>query len=182
MKIERIEVRFVEAELEKPFGWSQRWTGVRSVIVMKVITDDGIVGWGETYGSGDSVPGIATLARVAIGEDPGHLGKIWHKLHRAVYQSHVFAKGASSAISAIDTALHDIVGKSTGKPVAEVMGGRIHDSVPVYATGPVLRRRLRPAAPARRGHGLRRPGFLGHENEGRRVAPQRRRGADPSGA
>ena len=135
MKIERIEVRFVEAELEQPFGWSQRWTGVRSVIVMKVITDDGIVGWGETYGSGDSVPGIATLARVAIGEDPGHLGKIWHKLHRAVYQSHVFAKGAGNAISAIDTALHDIVGKSTGKPVAEVMGGRIHDSVPVYATG-----------------------------------------------
>ena len=47
---------------------------------------------------------------------------------------------------------------------------------------PVLRRRLRLAAPVRRGHGLRRPGFLGHENEGRRVAPQRRRGADPSGA
>ncbi len=135
MKIERIEVRFVEAELEKPFGWSQRWTDVRSVIVVKVITNDGIVGWGETYGSGDSVPGIATIARMAIGEDPAHLGKIWHKLHRAVYQSHVFARGASNAISAIDTALHDIAGKNTGKPVAEVMGGRIHDSVPVYATG-----------------------------------------------
>ena len=135
MKIERIEVRFVEAELKKPFGWSQRWTNVRSVVVMKVTTDDGIVGWGETYGSGDSVPGFATIARMAIGEDPNHLGKIWHRLHRAVYQSHVYAAGASNAISAIDTALHDIVGKSTGKPVAEVMGGRIHDSIPVYATG-----------------------------------------------
>lgn len=135
MKIARIEVRFVEAELDKPFGWSQRWTNVRSVIVLKVITDDGIVGWGETYGSGDSVPGIATVARMAIGEDPNHLGKIWHKLHRAVFQSHVFAGGPANAISAIDTALHDIVGKSTGKPVAEVMGGRIHNSVPVYATG-----------------------------------------------
>jgi D-galactarolactone cycloisomerase len=39
------------------------------------------------------------------------------------------------AASAIDTALHDIVGKSTGKPVAEVMGGRLHDSIAVYATG-----------------------------------------------
>ena len=86
MRIERIEVRFVEAELDKPFGWSQRWTDVRSVIVLKVTTDDGIVGWGETYGSQDSVPGIATVAQIAVGEDPSHIGKIWHKLHRAVYQ------------------------------------------------------------------------------------------------
>ena len=135
MRIERIEVRFVEAELDKPFGWSQRWTDVRSVIVLKVTTDDGIVGWGETYGSQDSVPGIATVAQIAVGEDPSHIGKIWHKLHRAVYQSHVFAKGGANAISALDTALYDITGKSSGKSAAELLGGRIHDSIPVYATG-----------------------------------------------
>ena len=39
------------------------------------------------------------------------------------------------AASAIDTALYDITGKSTGKAAAEVMGGRIRDSVAVYATG-----------------------------------------------
>jgi len=135
MRIERIEVRFVEAKLDEPFGWSQRWTDVRSVIVLKVTTDDGIVGWGETYGSQDSVPGIATVAQIAIGEDPSHIGKIWHKLHRAVYQSHVFAKGGANAISALDTALYDITGKSSGKSAAELLGGRIHDSIPVYATG-----------------------------------------------
>ena len=135
MKIERIEVRFVEAELDRPFGWSQRWTNTRSVIVVKVITDDEIVGWGETYGSPDSVPGIATIAKIAIGEDPSHIGKIWHKLHRASYQNHVFAKSGVNAISAIDTALHDIVGKSSGRSASDVLGGRIHDSIPVYATG-----------------------------------------------
>jgi D-galactarolactone cycloisomerase len=135
MKIDRIEVRFVEAQLDKPFGWSQRWTNTRSVVVLKVFTDDGVIGWGETYGSQDTVASIASIARSAIGEDPSNISQIWHKIHRATFQSHGYAGIAVMAASAIDTALHDIVGKTTGKPVAEVMGGRIHDSIPVYATG-----------------------------------------------
>ncbi|HIF71170.1 MAG TPA: mandelate racemase/muconate lactonizing enzyme family protein [Dehalococcoidia bacterium] len=135
MKIDRIEVRFVEAKLDEPFGWSQRWTNTRSVVVLKVFTDDGVVGWGETYGSQDTVAGIASVARTVIGEDPANISQIWHKIHRATYQSHGFAGVAIMAASAIDTALHDIVGKTTGKPVAEVMGGRLHDSIHVYATG-----------------------------------------------
>lgn len=135
MKIDRIEVRFVEAKLDQPFGWSQRWTDARSVVVLKVFTDDGVIGWGETYGSRDTVAGIASAARTAIGEDPANISQIWHKIHRATYQSHGYAGVAVMAASAIDTALHDIVGKVTGKPVAEVMGGRIHDSIAVYATG-----------------------------------------------
>jgi D-galactarolactone cycloisomerase len=135
MKIDRIEVRFVEAKLDEPFGWSQRWTDTRSVVVLKVFTDDGVVGWGETYGSQDTVAGIASIARTVIGEDPANISQIWHKIHRATYQSHGYAGVAVMAASAIDTALHDIVGKTTGKPVAEVMGGRLHDSIAVYATG-----------------------------------------------
>jgi len=135
MKIDRIEVRFVEAKLDQPFGWSQRWTDARSVVVLKVFTDDGVIGWGETYGSQDTVAGIASVARTAIGEDPANISQIWHKIHRATYQSHGYAGVAVMAASAIDTALHDIMGKVTGKPVAEVMGGRIHESIAVYATG-----------------------------------------------
>ena len=104
MKIARIEVGFVEAELDKPFGWSQRWTNTRSVVVMKIITDDGIVGWGETYGSADTVSGIASIAQMAIGEDPENLSQVWHKIHRATFQSHSYAGVAAMATSAIDTA------------------------------------------------------------------------------
>ncbi|HCI86332.1 MAG TPA: mandelate racemase, partial [Dehalococcoidia bacterium] len=39
MKIDRIEVRYVEGKLDEPFGWSQRWTDTRSVVVIKVLTD-----------------------------------------------------------------------------------------------------------------------------------------------
>ena len=135
MKIDRIEVRYVEGKLDKPFGWSQRWTDSRSVVVLKVTTDDGVVGWGETYGSADTISGIASAARLAIGEDPSNISQIWHKIHRATFQSHGYAGVPVMAASAIDTALYDIVGKSTGKAAAEVMGGRIHDSIAVYATG-----------------------------------------------
>ena len=135
MKIDRIEVRYVEGKLDKPFGWSQRWTDSRSVVVLKVTTDDGVVGWGETYGSADTISGIASTARLAIGEDPSNISQIWHKIHRATFQSHGYAGVPVMAASAIDTALYDIVGKSTGKAAAEVMGGRIHDSIAVYATG-----------------------------------------------
>jgi D-galactarolactone cycloisomerase len=135
MKIDRIEVRFVEAELDQPFGWSQRWTSTRSVVVLKVITDDGVFGWGETYGSQESVDAIASVARSAIGLDPANISQIWHKIHRATFQSHMYAAAPVMAASAIDTALHDIVGKATGKSTAEVMGGRLHDSIAVYATG-----------------------------------------------
>ena len=135
MKIDRIEVRYVEGKLDEPFGWSQRWTDTRSVVIVKVTTDDGVTGWGETYGSADTIAGIASAARLAIGEDASNISQIWHKIHRATFQSHGYAGVPVMAASAIDTALYDIVGKSTGKAAAELMGGRIHDSIAVYATG-----------------------------------------------
>ena len=123
MKIARIEVRFVEAELDQPFGWSQRWTNTRSVVVLKVFTDDGVIGWGETYGSSETVTVIASIARLAIGENPENISQIWHKIHRATFQSHMYTGAAVMAASAIDTALHDIVGESKDQHRPRKIGG-----------------------------------------------------------
>ncbi|HCI86331.1 MAG TPA: hypothetical protein DHV68_05750, partial [Dehalococcoidia bacterium] len=101
----------------------------------KVLTDDGVTGWGETYGSADTIEGIASATRLAIGEDASNISQIWYKIHRATFQSHGYAGVPVMAASAIDTALYDIVGKSTGKAAAELMGGRMRDSIAVYATG-----------------------------------------------
>ena len=64
MKIDHVEIRYLESNLDKPFGWSQRWTDIRSVIVLKIVTDEGISGWGETYGSNDSLDEISTICSV----------------------------------------------------------------------------------------------------------------------
>ncbi|MEC7837938.1 MAG: mandelate racemase/muconate lactonizing enzyme family protein [Chloroflexota bacterium] len=135
MKIEKIEIRYLEGKLEEPFAWSQRWTDIRSVINIKVITDEGIVGWGETFGSLETLQAISTVLKIAIGEDPRFIEKIWNKLYRATFQGHVFAKSAVYAISALDTALYDIVGKYENKSASDILGGRFKDSIPVYATG-----------------------------------------------
>ena len=135
MKIEKIEIRYLEGKLEEPFAWSQRWTDIRSVINIKVITDDGIVGWGETFGSLETLQAISTVLEIAIGEDPRFIEKIWNKLYSGTFQGHVFAKSAVYAISALDTALYDIVGKYENKSASDILGGRFKDSIPVYATG-----------------------------------------------
>ena len=135
MKIEKIEIRYLEGQLDEPFAWSQRWTDIRSVINIKVITDDGIVGWGETFGSLETMDSIASVLKIAIGENPKSIQKIWNKLYGATFQGHVFAKSAVYAISALDTALYDIVGKHDKKSVSEILGGSFKDSIPVYATG-----------------------------------------------
>lgn len=88
MKIDRIEISFLEGSLEKPFGWSQRWTTTRSVIVLKVVTNNGIIGWRETYGSSASIPVMTPIAKMVIGENPNHLGKIWNKLYHFFYPGH----------------------------------------------------------------------------------------------
>ena len=135
MKIEKIEIRYLEGKLNQPFAWSQRWTDIRTVINLKVFTDDGIVGWGETFGSLETIDSIASVLKIAIGEDPRFIQKIWNKLYRATFQGHVFAKSAVYAISALDTALYDIVGKYENKSVSDILGGRFKTSIPVYATG-----------------------------------------------
>ena len=135
MKIEKIEIRYLESKLDKSFAWSQRWTDIRNLIVIKVFTDDGIIGWGETFGSQENVKAISTILKLSIGEDPRKFGMIWNKLYRATFQGHVYAKSAVYAISALDTALLDIVGQYENKSASDILGGKIRESIPVYATG-----------------------------------------------
>ena len=109
--------------------------GVRRQCLVKVETDAGIVGWGE---SGLSSREGAVAAAVnhyrdfLIGADPMARGAIWQRLYRSQY----FEGGRvlTAAQSAIDIALYDIVGKALGVPVYELLGGRQRDFVPLFAT------------------------------------------------
>ena len=131
MKIERIEIRPLSAELDEPFGWSQRWTSTRQTTAVKITADDGTYGWGES----GSPMAMEALASQLLGEDPTRTEALWQKLFNVIYQSHSFAGPAMDAISAFDMACWDIAGKATGKPVSELLGGGVRDRIPVYATG-----------------------------------------------
>ena len=132
MKISGIETFQLTSPLERPFGWSQNWIGHRSVNLVKVSTDEGIVGWGEGVG-GEIAEGM--LAPVLIGQDPTNRIGLWQRMFHALYNGNNAVGLGGSAISAVDTALWDITGKALGEPVYNLLGGKVRDRVAVYATG-----------------------------------------------
>ena len=132
MKITHIETFQLSSPLERPFGWSQNWIDRRSVNLVKVSTDEGIVGWGEGVG-GEIVEGL--LAPVLIGQDPTNRIGLWQRMFHVLYNGNNAVGLGGSAISAVDTALWDITGKAFGQPIYNLLGGKVRDRVAVYATG-----------------------------------------------
>lgn len=112
------------------------WVGQRNQMLVKVETDEGIYGWGESGLSSreQGVKGIVDHYReFLIGRDPMQRGALWQEMYRSQY----FEGGRTltAAISAIDIALYDIVGKKLGVPVYELLGGKQRDWVPTFASG-----------------------------------------------
>ena len=88
------------------------WVGHRNQCLVKVETDEGIYGWGESGLSGRELAvagAVKHYREFLIGRDPMRIGALWQEMYRSQY----FEGGRvlTAAISAIDIALHDIAGK-----------------------------------------------------------------------
>lgn len=111
------------------------WIGSRNQLIVKVETDEGIYGLGESGLSGRELAVIGALKHFReflIGQDPMQRGRIWQELYRSQY----FEGGRVllAAQSAIDIALYDIAGKALGVPVYQLLGGKQRDTIPCFAT------------------------------------------------
>lgn len=161
MKITKLETFQLSAKLGVPFGWSQDWIYRRSVGIVKISTDEGIVGWGEGCGgpAGEVVEGI--FSPLLLGEDPTNRLKLWQKMFHSTYNANMGVGLAGSAISSIDIALWDITGKAIGVPISTLLGGKIRDSVPVYATGLYYTKGELPNRLMKEAEGYLKAGFLG---------------------
>lgn len=138
MLVEKVETFVLAAPLgDQRFYSSQAAFPQRTSLLVKITTDDGIVGWGEggQYGPPQPVATAidAVLAPEIVGK-PVSPGVVWDRLYAF---SRDFGRTGTyvEAISAIDIALHDILGKSLGVPVHVLLGGAFRDSVKAYATG-----------------------------------------------
>lgn len=107
-------------------------------LLVKVDTDVGISGWGECYTQADRdqsiVAHVQQLGRYLVGRDPF---QIKHFTYMA-YHDFAGKRGAMdvySAISGLELALWDIVGKHLGQPVYNLLGGPCRDRIRVYANG-----------------------------------------------
>lgn len=132
MKIASVETFDLRCDIEPSFGWSQGWVDQRATTLVKITTEDGLVGWGE--GAAASLID-ELLAPLIIGGDPMQRGGLWERMFHALYNANIFVGLAGSALSAIDIALWDLAGKATGLPAHALLGGKVRDRVAVYATG-----------------------------------------------
>ncbi|BDU36226.1 L-rhamnonate dehydratase [Vibrio nigripulchritudo] len=103
--------------------------------VVEVYTDDGLVGIGNVA----LAPRIAKqiidqyLAPLVIGQDPFDYEYLWQRMYRSTLAWGRKGVGMA-AISAIDIALWDLMGKATNKPVFKLLGGRTKETIPCYAS------------------------------------------------
>jgi galactonate dehydratase len=107
--------------------------GPRSTFI-KVLTDEGITGWGEPIIPRRSETVVAAVHEMAdwlVGRDPDQIEDIW----QTFYRSSFFRGGPiiMAAIAGIDQALWDIKGKRYGLPVYQLLGGAVRDKMQVYA-------------------------------------------------
>jgi galactonate dehydratase len=101
-------------------------------ILVVVETDEGLKGLGEATGGLSTQPTVAQVDEVkhlAIGRDPRNVHEIWNHLYLSGFLN------ITPAMSGIEMACWDILGKSLGVPVYTLLGGKVRESVRVYANG-----------------------------------------------
>jgi galactonate dehydratase len=101
---------------------------------VKVLTDEGLVGWGETTLEGrpkSTVAAVSEIAEYLIGKDPLRIEHHWQHVYRSAFYRGGIVR--MSALSGLDQALWDIAGKYYGVPVYALLGGAVRDRIRVYA-------------------------------------------------
>jgi L-alanine-DL-glutamate epimerase-like enolase superfamily enzyme len=115
------------------------FNATRYLCLVKITTDDGVVGWGESITQfPEANPAVAAIiqgmAEVIIGRDPLHIEAIWHDMKKRAWWYGYGGGIASYAVAAIDIALWDIKGKALGVSVLDLLGGPVHDRLPAVAS------------------------------------------------
>ncbi|MFC3337820.1 mandelate racemase/muconate lactonizing enzyme family protein [Paracandidimonas soli] len=135
--IRKVTCHAVSAPIARPFTSSRGWLyKTRGSCIVEIETQDGIVGWGECYGPAHVAKAFidTQFGPRIIGRDAFDVEVIWEDLYNRI-KDYGSSGMAIAAISGIDIALWDIIGKSCGKPVHKLIGGAYRDTVQAYATG-----------------------------------------------
>ena len=140
--VERMEAIPIAYPDPNDFGSTQR------TVLVKVTTDDGIVGWGECIAMWPEACRATAivieegLAPVLRDLDATDVEAAWQAMRRHVWW---YGEGgiASLPVSGVDTALWDLAGKAAGRPLHALLGGLRHDRLPANASCHVNKEGLR---------------------------------------
>jgi len=101
-------------------------------LFLKICTDEGLTGIGEATSGFSTKPveaQVQELSPLVLGEDPLHPERLWQKVFKNIYLK------VNTALSAIEIACWDIVGKNFGVPLWQLLGGKTRPRLRVYANG-----------------------------------------------
>jgi galactonate dehydratase len=133
-----MKIRDIKTFLVHPAPRKSRWNVAKHLLLVKVETDEDIVGWGEAFTLRDRekslVQNVANLTRYMIGRNPYNIKDFTQ------WACNKFPDGRGAlelfcAVSGIEQALWDIVGKHLKTPVYNLLGGPCRDRIRVYANG-----------------------------------------------
>jgi muconate cycloisomerase len=131
MRIEKIDVFPITMTLRTPIPMASGVIGSTRNVLVKLGTDDGLVGWGEGVEAPalthqrqtDIVADLETLTPLLIGADPMQRTALWGKMTGLLPM-------ATTAVGAVDMALHDLAGRALEIPAHQLLGGPVRDEVP----------------------------------------------------
>jgi L-alanine-DL-glutamate epimerase-like enolase superfamily enzyme len=156
MRIRSVEARWVQIPIEESRQHVSDFGRLRTfdAAILRIETEDGIVGWGEGKNAAGSAGRYAALVHLLnhevgprlIGRDASQITPIWEELYNGTRAESAASRGHTmpelsrrglslAAISAVDIALWDIRGKALGQPVWALLGGRSAERLPAYASG-----------------------------------------------
>lgn len=117
-----------------PSSWA---AGLARQILVRVTTDEGLVGWGEcfAYGATPAVCDVVddALAPIVVGQDPSQIEQLVDRMHRTLM---IWGRRglAMMAVSGVELALWDLAGKARGVPVYQLLGGLCQSRARAYAS------------------------------------------------
>ncbi len=112
-----------------------RIAGRSDIVCCRIETAEGVHGWGEGTTPPNVTPVVAqiqSLSKQLIGQSAWDIERLWRKMY--ILEENSLGGTLYAAISAIDIALYDIVGKKLGVPVYKLLGGKIHDQLRIYTS------------------------------------------------
>jgi len=123
------------------YGREMRIVAVKTAVVeanydytyVRVFADNGEYGTGECFFSPGLTGIIRDLSPVLIGKDPRHIERLTRELRRAASGAGAVAGYAHNAISGMEAALWDLIGKHFRVPVWQLFGGQFRDQIRIYA-------------------------------------------------
>jgi len=138
MKITDVRTRYLKLPAVSVCG-----DNLQDLLIVEVVTDSGLIGIGEVHtnplaarviieGAGYHTSSRG-LREVILGENPLEIGRLWDRMY-SLTQSYGRRGLTIHAISGIDIALWDLLGKSLGKPIYQLLGATRRKSLPAYAS------------------------------------------------